>query len=120
MVPSPFESLIHTILEALYAYRTSPYYTLHLIFILALGFLILYLFAREWRYGKRAYSFDSSRGHKVKDSSEWAMAREEETEEAVQKLRESEAYRNYLEDRTRPNSHYSRKIEVEEIVFSDE
>ncbi len=69
MVQSPFESLLQAILEALYAYRTSPYYTLHLIIILALGFLILYLFAREWRYGKKAYSFDSSHAHEVKGSS---------------------------------------------------
>lgn len=116
MILKHFESL----LEALYAYRISPYYTLHYIAIIALGFVIFLIFFRECRYGKKAYSFEKSHSHEVKDSSKWAMEREKETEEAVRKLRESEAYRNYLEDRTRSNSHYNRNIEVEEIVFSDE
>lgn len=106
MVLNHFESL----LEALYAYRVSPYYTLHYIAIIALGFVILCISLREWQYGKKAYSFEARHGHEVKDSSKWAMEREEETEEAVRKLRESEAYRNYLEDRTRPNSRYNRNI----------
>lgn len=38
----------------------------------------------------------------------------------MRKLRESAAYRDYLEDKDRPNSYYNRKIEVEEIIFSDE
>jgi hypothetical protein len=116
MVLNHFGSL----LEALYAYRISPYYTLHYIAIIALGFVIFCLSLRECRYGKKAYSFENSHGHEVKENSKWAMEREEETEEAVRKLRESEAYRNSLEDRNRPNSHYNRNIEVEEIVFSDE
>lgn len=106
MVLNHFESF----LEALYAYRISPYYTLHYIAIIALGFVIICISLREWQYGKKAYSFEARHGHEVKDSSKWAMEREEETEEAVRKLRESEAYRNYLEDRTRPNSRYNRNI----------
>lgn len=107
-------------LEAVYDYRLSYLYTLHLALVVALGLVLIYLSVREWHYRRRAYSYDAVRGHEVKSSSAWSQETDHHTAEEVRKLRESEEYRNYLEDKNRPNSHYNRKIEVEEIVFSDE
>lgn len=56
----------------------------------------------------------------MKSSDEYEEEVRSHTDEEVLKLRQSEEYRNYLEDKNRPNSHYNRKIDVEEIVFSDE
>lgn len=66
-------SPIELILEALYAYRLSYLYDLHLALVVVIGLLIFYLSLRELHYRRRAYSYDAVRGHSVKGGSAWAQ-----------------------------------------------
>jgi hypothetical protein len=83
-------SRVEGLVEALYAYRLSWGYELHLAVVVCLGLLILYLFVREWSVRRRAYIYAARKGREVKTSSEFAEETDHHTAEEVRKLRESE------------------------------
>lgn len=50
-------SRIEDIVEAVYAYRLSWYYDLHLAVVICLGLFIFYLAIRESNYSRHAYIY---------------------------------------------------------------
>lgn len=63
---------IETIVEALYTYRLSWLFQVHLILVIVLGMLILFYFWQEWKARKHAYVYDTPKNHSTSKPSEYA------------------------------------------------
>lgn len=85
---------------------------MHLVLVIVMGAYMLGLALQEWRVRSRAYQFKQQSASKKKSVESYNQETEENTAEEVRKLRQSEDYRRYLEEKNRPNSHYNRHIEV--------
>jgi hypothetical protein len=101
-------AFIESLLEALYVYQTSFYFTLHLLLVIAGILLILYLFLLEFRIRARDAEPVQSKCSEKVDYFNYVVNKQKNTEEAVLKLQESEEYKQYLRERDHPNSRFNR------------
>ena len=100
------------IIELLYQYQQSKAYTVHLVLVIVMGAYMLWMALQEWRVRNKAYQFKQQSANKKMSVEKYNQETEENTADEVRKLRQSEEYRRYLEEKNRPNSHYNRHIEV--------
>ena len=113
------------IIEELHSYKTSFFFQLHLFTVIFLAIAILYVYYQQRKIG-REIDEEKERRSTVRycqkvTTDEYVDFCRQKTQFQLNKLKTSQAFAHYMQNKSKPNSFYNREMEdVSSIVFSDE